>query len=226
MQKNRVAQNLSAPLASLLIDYPIEKRLDYAGSHKAFQGIGALLSMPSGPGPAGTFAEISGYQQQNAYNAEATALGQESTYAYQYGQLQAAQNDYMVQKTMGTQAAQFGASGVTLSGSPLGILTETQQLGNQVSSMYRQQGTLQSQLLQEQGLQMLTAGNAAAFGGQAQNLMDIYNYKVQKAQTVDSAIFGGIGSAISAIGGGIGGFLGAPAGMGGLGAIAGALKGI
>lgn len=173
--------------------------------------------MPSGPGPAGTLSELSGYQQQNAYNAEAQSLSQESTYAYQYGQLQAAQNDYQVQKTMGTQAAQFGASGVTLSGSPLGILTETQQLGNQVSSMYRQQGTLQSQLLEEQGLQMLTSGSAAAFSGQAQALTDQYNYKVQKAQTVDEAIasFGQSASGIAT----------APLGIGGESGFAGSIAG-
>jgi hypothetical protein len=188
-------------------------------------GLIGLAAIPSGPGPAPLMAKISGYQQQIAYQNEADALGQQSTYAYKYGLEQAAQNDYAVQKTMGTQAARFGAAGVTLSGSPLGILTETQQLGNVVSSMYKEQGTLQSNLLQEQGLQMLRAGSAAAFGGQATAISDQYNYEVQKAQAVDAAIGGAIGSTFSAIGGGIGGALGAPAGFGLLGGIGGALKG-
>ncbi len=162
---------------------------------KCFQGMAALASMPSGPGIGPMFSKISGSQQQAAYTDQATATSQQATFAYQQGMLQAAQNDYAVTKAKSTQDAQFNSSGVTLSGSPLAILTETQGLGNQVSTAYRLQGTLQSQLLGEQGLQYLRSGSAAAFSGQADADNMNYQFELQKAQTVDSAIAG--------IGGGI-----------------------
>lgn len=158
------------------------------------QGLMGLMSMPTGPGIGPMFSVISGQQQQQAYNTEAGELSQEAAYSIESSQLAAAQNNYQVAKTMGTQEAQFGAAGVTMAGSPLGILTETQQLGGQVSNAILLQGQLQSALQSEQGLQMLRQGSAAAFAGQANAMQDNYNYQLQKAQTVDAAI-GGLGQA-------------------------------
>lgn len=155
--------------------------------------------MPSGPGIGPMFSIISGNQQQEAANEQASDLGQESTYAYENSLVQAAANDYQTRKAQGTQNAQFGASGVTLAGSPLGILTETQQLGNQVSTAIKKQGALQSTLYSDQALQVLRQGSAAAFAGQAGALDQQYQYKLQKAQTVNSAIAGAASFGIGAL---------------------------
>ena len=163
-----------------------------------------LASLPSGPGIGPQFSIISGNQQQAADVTQATDLASQSTYAYQQSLLEAAQNDYNVTKTKASQDAQFASSGVTLAGSPLGILTETQSLGNQVSNAIKLQGSLQSKLLSDQGLMMLRSGSAAAFGGQADALNQTYQYKLQKAQATNQAIAGALSFGGSAIMAGIG----------------------
>lgn len=145
-----------------------------------------VQALPTGPGIGPEFSEISGQQQQQAADAQATDLGQESTYAIQTSLMQAAQNDYAVTKQQASQNAQFSTSGVTLAGSPLGILNETQELGAQVSNQIRLQGQLQSQLYSDQGLAMLRQGSAAAFAGQANALQDQFSYESQKSQAMAS----------------------------------------
>lgn len=160
-----------------------------------------LASIPSGPGIGPMFSIISGNQQQAAATDQANSLSKESTFAYEQSLLEAAQNDYNVTKTKASQDAQFASSGVTLAGSPLGILTETQSLGNQVSNAIKLRGQLQSDLYSEQGLQMLRQGSAAAFAGQAGALNDTYQYKLQKAQATNQAWAGALSFGLSAAGG-------------------------
>jgi hypothetical protein len=179
-----------------------------------FSAISGAASMPSGPGPGPTFDVIAGQQQQQAYDAQATSLGQQANYATLYGAEQVAQNNYQVTKTQATQEAQFSAAGVDIKGSPLSIMTETQQLGNQVSTMISQRATLDAQLLSEQGLQALRSGAAAAFGGQAQSDLAIYNYQVQKTQAMNGAIASGLTGA-GAVAQGIAGFFGGSGSGGG-----------
>ncbi len=146
-----------------------------------------MASQPNGPGIGPQMSIIQGQQQQTAYDAEAASLGQESTDAYKFGLEERAQNDYKVASQKAHQNAQFGQSGVELSGSPLGILGETQALGDQVSRMIMERATAQSDLYSEQGLQMLRSGSAAAFGGQAKAIDMTYQYQLQKAQNTNSA---------------------------------------
>ncbi len=170
--------------------------------------------MPNGPGPGPTFDKIAGQQQQQAYDAQAQSLGEQSNFAYLYGLEQKAQNDYAVTKFRATQEAQYSASGVDIKGSPLGVLTETQMLGDQVSNMIMQRANLESNLYSEQGLQALRAGAFANFSGQAQSDIATYNYQVQRAQAGNAAIGAGI-QGVGALASGIGGLFGGGGSSGG-----------
>lgn len=172
-----------------------------------------LRSMPNGPGISPMMSVIAGGQQQFAYQQEANAESQQSTFALQDSLLQAAQNDYNVQKVKAEQDAQYAVSGVNISGSPLAVMTETQMLGDQVSNQIRQRGQLESMLYSEQGLQYLRQGSAAAFSGIADAMNYNYQYQLQKAEATNSAIgagISGIGAAAGALSGakGLGGSIG------------------
>lgn len=180
----------------------------------------------AGPGLAPLMYNLSGQQQQQADDAQATSLSQESSEAYQYSLQQAAMNDYQVTQTKDNQALQFASSGVTLAGSPLGIMAETQGLGNMVSANIRQQGLNQAQLLSEQGLQMLRQGSNAQIMGVAQGLQSQYQSQVQQyqqqQQNMQSGLSGlnagvqGIGSLFSGGGNGLlGSLFGGASGSGG-----------
>lgn len=163
--------------------------------------------MPKGPGPGPTFDIIAGKEQEKAYDEQAKQFGEQSNFAYLYGLEQERQNDYMVTKFKAQQESQFAAGGVDISGSALAVMTETQTLGDQMSKMIRKKADLESNLLEEQGLQALRSGSFAAFSGQARADIATWNYQVAKAQAQNGAIgagIAGVGGVASALGGAMG----------------------
>lgn len=147
----------------------------------------ALASMPTSAGPGPQFSTIGGQQQQQAYDVQAQDLGQEASLALEYGQEQINQNNFNTTKFQATQEAQFSASGVTISGSPLGVLTETAVQGAQVSTMIGQQSQEQAMLYSDQGLQALRSGSFANFSGQASADLANYNFTLQQTQAKNQA---------------------------------------
>jgi len=171
----------------------------------------AMKSMPNGPGIAPMMDVIAGQQEQQAYNFQAQLEQQQAGFALLTSKIQASQNDYEWQKAMTDQEAEFSASGVTLQGSPLAVMTETAVRGQDVSNMIRLQGAEQSLLMGEQGLNYLRQGDAAAFAGEANSLNDLYNYQLGRAQAYNSAVgagLSGLGAAAGLAFGGGGGGLG------------------
>lgn len=166
----------------------------------------------------------SGQQQQQAAIEEANYVSRESAFSYEQGLREAAQTAYEGHKFKENQALQFASSGVTLQGSPLGVLQETQSLVDQEVAAQKRRATEMSKLYEMQGLQLLRQGSNAAFNGFTQGLQSEFESKVrayqQRQQGFQSALSGagalasGIGSLFGGGGGG-GGFGGMFGGGGG-----------
>lgn len=180
------------------------------------------------PGIAPMFYRLSGEDQRTAAQEEAQSLGRQSLLSYEdslaearYLELEAQQTERRGRAFKEEQALNFAHSGVTLEGSPLGILEETSQLVAQEASFLRRRGTEQvrrglevSRLLEMEGLQMLRRGSAAAFSGFAQalqsefetstrNRMAEYEAKTRSQQMRDQAIqsgFAGLQAGVQGIG--------------------------
>lgn len=146
----------------------------------------------SSPGIAPLMYMISGQEQQQAANAEANNLATQSSLAYEQSLLDAQQNDRQVTQFKEDQALRFASSGITLGGSPLAVLESTQQLGNQQSNAILRRGKEVSGLYEQEGLQMLRQGSAAAFGGFAQALQSQFQSKVQQYQLSNQAFQTGL----------------------------------
>lgn len=163
------------------------------------------------PGIAPLFYQYSGDDQQAAARAEAGSLSTQSSLAYQESLQDAAQMSRQVKATQENQALRMASSGITLQGSPLGILTETKILGQQQVDAIKARGLAVSGLLEQQGLQMLRQGSSAAFGGFAQSLQSKFEaanrsatLRSQAFQTGLSGLKAGI-AALGDLGGGGGG---------------------
>jgi len=159
--------------------------------------IGGLFGMsqkPAGPGIAPQMYIMAGQEQQGAARGEAQMLGREAAFSYEQGLLEAAQTEYKMRSIKEQQALKFSSQGITLGGSPLGVLQETESLGMQEANAQRRRGTELSGLYEMQGLQMLRQGSAAAFSGFAQSLQSQWDAKVQasqqKAQNFQTGIAG------------------------------------
>lgn len=160
------------------------------------------------PGIAPLFYQISGYQQQNAAIDESNMLARQSNLAYEQSLIEAAQSDREWRAFRDQQALEFTDNGLTLQGSPLGVLTETAILGSQRTEAIKRRGEEVAGLYEMQGLQMLRQGSAAAFGGFAQALQSNFeaanrsaNLRSQAFQTGLSGLKAGI-SAFGSLGGG------------------------
>ena len=180
---------------------------------------GGLRAAKAGPGIGPLYSILSGNEQQAAANVEANAIGRMSDFAYEQSLREAAQKDYEVTKVKEQQALDYASRGVTLAGSPMAVLTETQQLGDQESAAIRRRGQEQADLYSVQGLQMLRRGSAAAFGGFANALQSQFSSKQQsqmlKTQAIQSGLKGA-GAFVSGIGAsGIGKLFGGGGGGGG-----------
>lgn len=162
-------------------------------------------SAAASPGIAPKFYEISGQEEQAAAVAEAGSLSTQAGLAYEQSLLEAAQREREVRAFREQQALDFASSGITLAGSPLGVLTETKILGAQEVQAIKDRGVAVSGLLEQQGLQMLRRGSAAAFGGFAQSLQSKFE-AANRSATLRSQAFqtgiSGIKAGISAFGGG------------------------
>ncbi|MBX9688201.1 MAG: hypothetical protein K2X27_15945 [Candidatus Obscuribacterales bacterium] len=160
------------------------------------------------PGIAPLMYMISGQEQQQAARDEAGNLSAQSRLAYEQSLLDAQQKQREYTAFKEQQALKFASSGVTLQGSPLGILEETQQLGQQEQSAILRRGQEVSSLYEQQGLQMLRRGSAAAFGGFAQSLQSQYQSQVQAAQSRNQAVqtgLSGLQAGIQGLGAAFGG---------------------
>jgi hypothetical protein len=138
------------------------------GLMSMFSGLRANKS--AGVGIAPLFARLSGQGEQQAAQEEARLLGVQSDLAYSESLRDAAQRRREVEKFTEQQSLDFSSSGVTLQGSPLGVLEETRFLGQQEVDSIKRRGEAMSGLLSAQGLQMLRRGSSAAFGGFANAL--------------------------------------------------------
>lgn len=157
------------------------------------------------PGIAPLFYEYSGRDQQAASRAEASAFGTQANLAYEQSLLEAAQVEREYRTFRDEQALRMASSGITLAGSPLGVLTETKILGSQLAESIRDRGEAQAGLLTQEGLQMLRRGSAAAFGGFAQSLQSKFE-AANRSATIRGQAFQtgleGLKTGLSAFGGG------------------------
>ncbi|MBX9937658.1 MAG: hypothetical protein K2Y32_00310 [Candidatus Obscuribacterales bacterium] len=170
-----------------------------SGGLSLIGGIMGMGSRPAGPGIAPLMYIMSGREQQAAAQAEAASLSKQSSIAYEESLMEAARKEYQVRQFREQQALKFASSGITLQGSPLGVLAETEALGAQEVSAIKRRGEALSGLYEAEGLQMLRRGSAAAFSGFAQAMQSEYDAKVQayqhstqKAQTLMSGIGAGV----------------------------------
>lgn len=156
------------------------------------------------PGLAPFMYMVSGQEEQVAARAEASNLSRQASLAYEQSLLDAQQKERETTAFREQQALKFASSGVTLQGSPLGVLTETTLLGQQEADAIRRRGQEVSSLYEDQGLQMLRRGSAASFGGFAQALQSNYQSQVQAAAAKNQAFqtgLSGLGAAFQGLAG-------------------------
>lgn len=151
------------------------------------RGAKAQAEQPTGPGIAPLMYLISGKEEQTAARAEAENLGRQGVMAYEQAQLEAAQKERQVRAFREEQALKFASSGITLQGSPLGVLEETRALGQQEVDAIRRRGEQVAKLYEEEGLQMLRRGSAAAFGGFANAMQSNWQSQMQAATQKNQA---------------------------------------
>lgn len=167
--------------------------------------IGGLFGMsakPAGPGIAPMMYMLAGDEEQAAYRNEAAMTSRQSAFAYEQSLAEAYQKDYQVRSYRDEQALKFASQGMTLEGSPLGVLEETRQLGAQEVEAIRRQGREASGLYEMQGLQLLRQGSAAKFNGFAKALQSHWNAQVEAYNIKNQQLQGGmagIGAAASGV---------------------------
>lgn len=170
-----------------------------AGGLGLIGGIMGMGSRPAGPGIAPLMHIMAGREQQAAAQAEAASLSKQSSIAYEESLMEAARKEYQYKQFKEKQALKFASSGVTLAGSPLGILAETESLGAQEVGAIKRRGEALSGLYEAEGLQMLRRGSSAAFSGFAQAMQSEYDAKVQAyqhSQQRSQALLSGIGAGV------------------------------
>jgi len=165
-------------------------------------GMRGAKSVASGGGLSALMYQIAGQEQQGAYRDEAAMLGRQAGLAYEQSLVEAAQLERQTKAFREEQALRFASSGITLAGSPLGVLEETRALGAQSADAIRTRGREVSNLYEMQGLQMLRQGSAAAFAGVAQGLTSKYNAQMQAWQLSQGAAQAGFAGAGALVQGG------------------------
>ncbi len=163
-----------------------------------------------GPGLAPQMYMLSGQEEQAAAKSEADALSRQASLAYEQSLQDAAQKERQGRAIKEEQALRMASNGITLAGSPLGVLEETRALNQQEADAIKRRGEEVSALYEAEGLQMLRKGSAAAFGGFANSLQSQFQSQVQgyqqglqasaeKNQAIQTGI-SGLRSAVSGFG--------------------------
>jgi hypothetical protein len=176
-----------------------------AGSLMAISGLvgltGGLRGAKAGAGIGPLFSVLSGQEEQRAAQEEGRLLGTQSDLAFTESLRSAAQKEREVKAFQEQQSLDFASSGITLQGSPLGVLEETRFRGAQEVKAIRDRGEALSGLLSAQGLQMLRRGSTAAFGGFAGALQQQFQNKMNSAAMKEQGIqagLSGFGAGLSA----------------------------
>lgn len=156
-------------------------------------GSGLRQAKQPGSGIAPLMYMISGQEEQAAARSEASMLAKQGALAYEDALINAEKKRREYTAFREQQALDFASGGVTLQGSPLGVLQETTSLGEQEVNAITRRGQAVSDLYQQQGLQMLRRGSAAAFSGFAQALQSQAQTRAQQSAMRDQAFQTGLG---------------------------------
>jgi hypothetical protein len=107
---------------------------------------------------------VSGISSMRASNAEAQAIQQQSIIQQHEAALASFQKRREILRAQATQASLYGSSGVTMEGTPMVLLEETQNLGQQELNMMASQSKAYQNLYTAKSKQYKSSGRNALFG--------------------------------------------------------------
>lgn len=170
----------------------------------SFKGGRSAAKTPIGIGPL--FSRLSGAQALEEAKAQADLQNKQAMLAYEEGLRGASARRREIESFKESQAAAFSSGGITLAGSPLAVLQETQGLGDQEVTAMQRAAEARSRLLEQDSLRILRMGQTQKFQGEAEALQSEYAFAQQKRQLKNQARTGalqGLGSigTLSALGG-------------------------
>lgn len=106
-----------------------------------------------------------GMSKRSAAVREADALDRQANLASQEAEVEARIHATQVRKFAANQKSAFLKNGVTLDGSPLLVLEDTRQAGQEETNAMRRSGASKAQLLRERADMTRSEGRAALLGG-------------------------------------------------------------
>lgn len=144
---------------------------------------GALSNLVLATQAVSAIAEVgSGISAMRAANQEADALNTQAALTQAETKRDAAQKRREILSFKESQAMKFNNSGVLLDGSPLLVLQETIDLGNEEIKAITERGNAQSNLFRMRASQMRNRGRSALTGGFAGAAQGTFNTLLQGRQ--------------------------------------------
>lgn len=167
----------------------------------SFKGGRSAAKTPIGIGPM--FSRISGQQAYDEARTMAELQSKQGLIAYEEG----LRNESARRREIGafkeSQANAFSSGGINLAGSPLAVLEETEQLGQQELRAMRQATEARSNLLQQDALRILRMGSTQRFAAGAEAMSSEFAFAQQQRQLKGQARTAAIGGASAGAGLGI-----------------------
>lgn len=161
----------------------------------SFKGGRSAAKTPIGIGPM--FSRISGAQAYGEAQSQAAAQNQQALIAYEEGLRNESQRRREIGSFKERQAHDIVSGGITLGGSGLGLLEETEQLGQQELSAMRRSTEARSNLLQQDALRILRMGGLQRLNSNVEAQQSEFAFAQQQRQLKGQARTAGISGASS-----------------------------
>ncbi len=169
-----------------------------------YKGGRTAANIPIGIGP--TFSRISGAAAMAEARAQSELQLKQANIAYEEGLRAEALRRAEIESFKEGQAASFASGGITLAGSPLGVLEETQQLGDQELRAMRSATEARSNLITQDALRILRNGGTQQFAANVEAQMSEFDFANKQRLLASQSRNAGIQGLLS---GGALGYLGA-----------------
>jgi hypothetical protein len=150
------------------------------GGIGGFKGGRDSKNTPIGIGPL--FSRLSGQMALDEARQQSDLQLEQSNVAYEEGLRHEAIRRTEIASIKESQAAAFAGTGLRVSGSALGVLEETTQLGEQELVAMRRSTEARSNLLQQDALRILRGGYAQRLGANVEAQQSEFSYANQQRQ--------------------------------------------